>query len=144
MAETCSCLFLWLYVNDSDFLEKYFPLSWPHPPNRKNLPSYFKPHIFCAVSFKRGQEEPAPVFCSSQSPVHRGINQLDPSIYKEAGSFSLDMPYISFCLHLSRFDARDKSLLTYASHFSPIVGKRAAMRLPSKSANGKVNKSVKM
>ena len=30
-----------------------------------------------------------------------------------------------------RFDARDKSLLTYASHFSPIYGQRASMRLPN-------------
>ena len=34
--------------------------------------------------------------------------------------------FISF-----RFDARDKSLLTYASHFSPVYGQRASMRLPN-------------
>ena len=30
-----------------------------------------------------------------------------------------------------RFDARDKSRLTYADHFSPIYGQRASMRLPN-------------
>lgn len=37
----------------------------------------------------------------------------------------------SKCIVCSRFDARDKSLLTYASHFSPIYGQRASMRLPN-------------
>ena len=37
-----------------------------------------------------------------------------------------------------RFDARDKSLLTYASHFSPIYGQRASMRLPNGMTSSKV------
>ena len=36
---------------------------------------------------------------------------------------------IVFCYF--RFDARDKSRLTYADHFSPIYGQRASMRLPN-------------
>lgn len=36
------------------------------------------------------------------------------------------------------FDARDKSLLTYASHFSPIYGQRASMRLPNGLTSQKV------
>ena len=37
-----------------------------------------------------------------------------------------------------RFDAREKSLLTYASHFSPIYGQRASMRLPNGLTSQKV------
>ena len=34
------------------------------------------------------------------------------------------------CFVYFRFDARDKSRLTYAHHFSPIYGQRASLRLP--------------
>lgn len=36
------------------------------------------------------------------------------------------------------FDAREKPILTYASHYSPVFGQRASMRVPNRSSKEKV------
>ena len=46
------------------------------------------------------------------------------------------------CFVYFRFDARDKSRLTYAHHFSPIYGQRASLRLPDHDGETKSLKKV--